>query len=117
MKEAASDHQDADESLQDEKSIVEGNGRNISFVVNEHLRMFLSYAYLISAEYQVDANTITCHFTSHKITLKGINLETLYYKLLDQTIRQITAVDSRYNDLNESNEVVVNEIEISGKES
>jgi hypothetical protein len=93
--------------------IIGGSSRNICFVVAPNRMIFLNYAYLISGEYKPDENTITLLFTSHSVTIKGIKLEALFYRLMDHAVKQLTAVDNRYNALQESNNSIINEIIIS----
>jgi hypothetical protein len=99
-------------AIENNTSIVGGSSRNICFVIDPNRMIFLSYAYLISGEYKPDENTITLLFTSHSVTIKGIKLEALFYRLMDHAVKQIMAVDSRYNALQEGSELVVNRIMI-----
>lgn len=90
--------------------------RNICFVLADGKRIFFSYSYLISGEYNPDESTIQLSFTTHEVTLKGHALENLYLDLLYHLPKQITCSDERYNEVNKGSKYVVNDIVIVPKE-
>lgn len=105
--------QEAEQSVSrafDEVYPDEGHARSVCFVWPDGKRMFLQYSYLVSGEYLPDVSTITLTFTTHIIVLKGVNLEGLFYDLMNQIIRQITCVDERYNLVGDDEKFVVNKI-------
>lgn len=106
--------QDSDEDVQ---SVIDGTSRNICFVVSETYRVFLNYAFLVSGEFISEQNIIRLQFTSHQVELTGVNLEHLFYKLMDHGVRQIIATDSRYNILDEKDTVIVNDIRVNKSEN
>lgn len=89
-----------------------GNVRNICFCWPDGRRMFLNYAYLISGDYEAQENRITLVFSTHSVMLQGINLQTVFFKLMSQHIRLLQCVDSRYNAI-EPERAVVNSIEVA----
>lgn len=94
----------------------ESNARNLCFVWLDGNRIFLNYSYLISGEYMPALNTILLAFTSHAIVLKGVNLEALYYDIMQHNQRQIVCNDSRYNLVGEGELPLVNEITMTKNE-
>lgn len=102
----------AQDSDEDVPSVIDGASRNICFVVSETYRRFLNYAFLVTGDYKSDLNIISLHFTSHQVELTGVNLEPLFYKIMDHGVRQIVATDSRYNSLDEKDTAIVNDIRI-----
>lgn len=74
-----------------------GNVRNLCFVQLDGRRLFLNYAYLVSGEYIPQESSIILEYTTHKITLKGHNLERLYYQIIDHLPKQIVCEDDRYS--------------------
>ena len=97
----------------DDKYTAAGHVRNICFVWIDGKRMFLSYAYLISGEYDPEISCIELNFTTHKIVLKGIDLQELFYEIMSQMVRQIICSDSRYNEIDEIQKSIVNEVVIT----
>ncbi len=87
-----------------------GHGRSICFVLLDGKRLFLGYSYLMSGEYSPEEGSIVLTFSTHSVVLKGVNLEKLFYDILDQRAKQIACVDSRYNLLGDDEEPVVNDI-------
>lgn len=92
----------------------ESHVRNVCFVQSDGKMLFLNYSYLVSGEYVANESTITLHFTSHTITLKGIKLEPLYLEFFSHIPRHITATDERYNSV-ENGSYQINEIQIAEK--
>lgn len=88
----------------------ESGVRSLCLVWRDGRRIFLNYSFLVSAEYIPDGNEIRLSFTSQLFVLKGVNLQSLFYDLMSQSIRQITCVDERYNLVGEDERFVVNEI-------
>lgn len=107
-----------EEYYQKGSSVVTSKGisRNICFVTEEQKHVFLSYAYMIFAEFDPEENKIELEFTSHKVTLKGIKLEVLFYQLMDGIVRQIKINDSRYNELSEKSDPIVNSIKLDSNQ-
>lgn len=94
-----------------------GHVRNLCFVWPDGKKLFLNYAYLVSGKFAADSetNTINLGFTSHLVTLKGYQLEDLFFALMEQLPRIIKAEDARYKDANES-KTIVTDIEVSSAE-
>ncbi len=84
--------------------------RNICFILKNGKRLFLSYAYLISAEFLPEENTIFLTFTTHTVTLKGHFLETLYEALENHGPKRLRAQEERYLLLEDSSEVQISEM-------
>ncbi len=103
--------------LQNEYYEQDGYGRNICFVKDDGSKIFLSYGHLITGEYNPDENIILLAFTSHTISLKGVCLEELFYKLMQQLVKQVVCADSRYDIINDEKNAAVYEIVITVKET
>lgn len=88
----------------------ESHARNICFVWQDGRRIFLNYSYLVSGEYLPDESLIKLAFTSQALILKGVNLEGLFYDIMQHWVRQIVCVNARYNIIGEGEKPVVNEI-------
>ncbi len=91
----------------------ESHVRNICFVWLDGRRKFLNYSYLVSGEYSPDDSSITLAFTTEVFVLKGVNLESLFYEIMNNLAKQITCIDVRYNVIGEDQKFVVNEIKIT----
>ncbi len=89
-----------------------GVNRNICFAWPDGRLLSFSYAYLINSAYVPEESYIQLEFTTHKVTLKGYNLQRLYFQIFDQLARLVRCVDARYSDLVNSDEVV-NEIVVA----
>jgi hypothetical protein len=94
----------------------ESHARNICFALSDGRKTFLNYSYLVSGEYVPEENTITLVFTSHLVTLRGVNLEPLFMELMQHLPRIITCTESRYASLEEGKTLVTTiEIKASGE--
>lgn len=89
-----------------------GNVRNLGFVWEDGRRLFLNYAYLVSAEYNPSGRIMLLSFTTHEVTIKGIFLDSLYAALMGQITRLIVCQDARYNSTADKGEPRVNAIEV-----
>lgn len=86
------------------------NARNVCFVMLDGKQIFLSYAYLISGEFDPEQNVITLTFSTQKVTLTGNKLEGLFEQLMLQMPRKISCVDKRYKEVKEESQSIVTEI-------
>ena len=100
------DEETPDENIENYNSA--GNVRNICFVELSGNRTFLNYAYLISGS--LKDNTIILTFTTHVITIEGVNLEKLFIELMRSIPRTILVKDMRYASLIDSKEIIVTHI-------
>ena len=89
-----------------------GNPRGITFMLAKADTKTLYYTYLIAVDFAAEDGTITLEFTSHVVTLKGVNLRMLLNQLVLQRVAVITCSDPRYNLLCEENTYQVNSIEV-----
>lgn len=88
-----------------------GTMRNISFVMLDGSREFFSYADLSRCSYNPEQSQIILNFRGFAIvTIKGINLESLYNQFQGQLPRQIICEDKRYKDSGVENKIYVTEI-------
>lgn len=87
--------------------------RNLCFIQPDGRRLFLGYAYLVSGEYVPDDSAIILVFTSHTITLKGHNLETLFESLLTHEPERIVCEDERYKSTDDAESVIVTSISVT----
>lgn len=95
-----------------------GYARSLCLILENGNRAFLSYAYLISGEFDIEdeINLIRLHFSSAVVVLKGYSLEELFMQLMDQMPRIIQVIDQRYATLAEQ-VTIVTEIVITRKET
>ena len=68
----------------------------ISFVNLDQKRFFLNYGNLKSCEYDPTVQRIKLTFSENLIELGGIHLEKLYYKLMENQVKEIIQLDKRY---------------------
>lgn len=75
-----------------------GSFRNVGFIWPNGNRLFLSYAYLVGAEYTINdaTNHLILHFTSYKVNIEGYRLKELYLLLMEQRVKTISVIDERY---------------------
>ncbi len=91
--------------------IAIGPSRNICFVIDNTKRVFLNYSYLVCGEYKTDENEIILTFTTHSVKMNGVGLQKLFYQIMENEVRQVVVLDSRYNTLFE-NRININSIHI-----
>lgn len=89
-----------------------GHIRNLCFVWPDGRMQFLNYSFLVSGEYIQDENAIILEFTTHKVTIKGYNLNHLYSLIISQTIKNIVCTITRYDVLNDTSFYLVNNITV-----
>jgi hypothetical protein len=94
----------------------EGHVRNLCFVLLDGRKLFLNYAYLVSGDYSPEEGSITLSYTTHKVIIKGYNIELLFYDLMHHTRKHIICMDTRYNSIAEKESSVVNMIIIQTNE-
>lgn len=101
---------DADDSAiksQDKNYSVVGNNRNICFVTGTGEALFLNYAYLVSGKFDPTENSIILKFTTHEISMKGKDLQQLFFQIMNQLPRVIETKNERYSVLSEESETQV----------
>lgn len=90
--------------------------RNLLMVMADGNRKFFNYSYLITADYLKTEDFIRLEFTTHMVTLHGLQLESLFDALFEHRVRMIVCKDARYNVLDNGEEdVVVNGMEVVEK--
>ena len=89
--------------------------RNVCFVQADGSKIFLNYGYLVSGEFSPFDTKITLCFTSHIVTLEGIQLENLFNDLMNHIPQYIVCQDERYNAI-ENNKPLVNTMTITKAE-
>lgn len=89
-----------------------GNVRNICFAWPDGRMQYFNYAYLVTSEYLPEEALIQLEFTTHSVTIKGIDLQPLYFEIYDQHARIVVCVDKRYSQL-ANDKTVVEEIIIT----
>lgn len=87
-----------------------GNVRNVCFVMPDGKMIFLNYAYLVAGEYNSEDSTITLSFTSHMVSLRGYNLESIYVDLMFQLCKQVNYIDERYETIEGKGHAIVTNI-------
>lgn len=114
---AQKDDPDQQSPAFDDKYKDVGHTRNICFVWQDGKRIFLNYAYLIFGDYNPDESVIKLSFTTHDVILKGVNMEDLFYEVMEQVTKQIVCTDSRYNIIGEDQKFVVNHITVNERKA
>ncbi|HRH03871.1 MAG TPA: hypothetical protein PLN13_03485 [Bacteroidia bacterium] len=89
-----------------------GNSRNLLFTWPSGDSEFLNYSYLVGGKFFKEESKIVLTYTSHLVTLKGLNLKDLHDALLLNFPKRIDCVEERYVETLESNDPVVTEIVI-----
>ncbi|RYC66971.1 hypothetical protein [Spirosoma sordidisoli] len=87
-----------------------GHARNLCLVWPDGRKVFLNYAYLIEAEFDVgsEKNIIRLNFSAHNVLLQGYGLDRLFMELLDHLPRIIKAADERYTIETEESAIITN---------
>lgn len=88
-----------------------GNVREICFILLSGRMVSLNYSYLIAKDANEERTEIILEFSSHTVTVTGINLESVFFKIMSQHVRLLQCVDSRYNAI-EPERAIVNDIEV-----
>ena len=88
-----------------------GNVRDICFVLLDGRMVSLNYSYLIAKDINVERTEMVLTFSSHTVTAKGINLESVFFKIMSQYVRLLKCTDARYNPIS-PDRPVVNSIEV-----
>lgn len=110
---AATDHQDdqGNALLPDSEHYPSyGNVRNLCFVWPDGRKLFLNYSYLIATECNTLYSEVILTFSTHIVTLKGFNLQTMFFELMEQRLRLIACIEERYLSLQPEGAAVVSEI-------
>lgn len=91
----------------------ENGVRNVCFVLLDGRHIFLNYNYLVAGEFFPEENRIALHFTTHGVTIKGYNLEKLYFDLIQHLPKMIIVTNDRYSGLSDDSGAVVTNIIIA----
>lgn len=91
------------------------HARNLLFVLANGDEKFFNYSYLIAADYIKSEGCIRLEFTTHVVTLKGLQLESLFSALFEHRVRMIVCRDARYNVLEENEGFTVNGMDVVEK--
>ena len=73
-----------------------GSVRNLCYELSDGRKMFLNYAYLISAELATENDKMMITYTTHTVLITGINLEPLFINLMANMPQLIRHTESRY---------------------
>lgn len=92
-----------------------GNVRHIVFIWSENRMQSFNYSYLVTQSYDASKNAIIMQFTSHTIEIKGVRLDGLFHELVAQVPKYIRVTDKRYNDTEDKNGSIVNEVVVTEK--
>jgi hypothetical protein len=93
-----------------------GNVRHLCCCWMDGKKFFLNYAYLISAEYDAAEGAITLAFSTHSVVIKGVNLQSVFFRIMGQQIRLLQCTDARYNSIG-GDRAIVNSIQITANTS
>lgn len=91
--------------------------RNICFVENSGRQIFFNYSFLSNGLLDEDGRKITLEFSTHRVTLNGVKLDSLFNELLEQKVKILYCTSNRYNSINAENIFSVNELIIERKEN
>jgi len=100
------------QSAQDHQYPSGGNGRNICFIWPDGKRLFLSYSYMVSGEFNPKESMIILTFTTCTLTLNGYNLDFFYDELMGQITRKVFCEEDRYNQINDSEHTKITSISV-----
>ena len=124
LKDRFENHSDtpAEQPQPEEQKSVElydtaGHSRNICFVQESGVMIFLNYAYLISGIFYPDTSTINLGFTTSIVEIRGGNLNDLYLSLLSHEVRFIKETNKRYKSFMNAEDVFIDTIAINDKEN
>lgn len=92
---------------------TQGSAKNICFVLLNGKIIFLNYGYLISGNYDPENAIILLTFTTHKVVLKGDRLALLFHQLSEHLPKRIITSDSRYKEIDDKENWIVYEIELT----
>lgn len=100
-----------------EECYTTGKTQTINFVKIDGSQQMFPYSQLITAwtEHTDEENVIKIFYSTHLITVKGFNLDTIYEALEKQNLKSLTAQDERYFNLSNEKKVFVKGIEIEWK--
>jgi hypothetical protein len=91
---------------------VPSHARNLCLAWSDGSRLFLNYSYLVTGQFLPDEGSIILTFTTHKIVIKGLRLETLFMELMDQLPRVISCSEERYAALADQDAVLIQGIAV-----
>lgn len=103
----------ADEANSIEKYEQPAFDRKVCFVLLDGKRKRFNYSLLVDEEFFPESNMIVLYFSSGTVTLTGIHLEKLFADFELNLLRVIRCTDSRYNQLQETDNPIVNQITIT----
>ena len=103
---------DAPEEKTIERYNTEGSTRTLCFIQADDKSIFLNYSYLVSGEFDPNESAIKLTYTSHLITIKGSNLDSLYEEIMYQIARIISVTDKRYAETVDGEKPVITEVSI-----
>lgn len=92
-----------------------GNARHVVFIWSENRMQSFNYSYLVTQSYDASKNTILMQFSSHTIEIKGVRLDGLFHELVAQIPKYIRVTDKRYNDTEDKNGSIINEVVVTEK--
>lgn len=94
------------------KYSTDGQVRNIGFNLSAGGKKFLNYSYLVSGEISPTNGAITLQFTTDKVVLQGIRLNSLYDDLFFHRPMEIKLQNERYEALENPDKPIVTSIKI-----
>lgn len=105
------------ESLISEETRIErhgspGHSRKLLLINIDGIKSFFNYSFLTFASFNPSENVIILLFTTHEVSLKGSRLDVLFEEFLSETVKLVTAIDTRYSGVDAGNDAIVNEINI-----
>ncbi len=102
-----------------EECYTTGKTKTINFVKADGSKQMFPYSQLITAwtEHTDEENVIKIFYSTHLVTFKGYNLDTIYEAIDKQNLKSLTAQDDRYFNLSNEKKVFVKGIEIEWKKA
>lgn len=101
----------------EEKGFKSGDSGTIDFIKQDGTRQMFPYSQLITSwtEKTDKHNIIKLFFSTHHVTLKGYNLNSLYELIRKHNLEIVIARDERYLNTSKDNQAYVIEIDIEWK--
>lgn len=117
LNEKNSENQDKKSTTRNEENIElydsPSNARNLCFIDKTDKHYFLNYSYLISGEFSPQENLITLFFSTHIVSIKGVDLSSLFEELFHQKLKMIRCGIERYAVIKKDAETFVSEINVT----
>ncbi len=91
-----------------------GETNTINFVKADGSQQMFPYSQLITAwtEHTDEENVIKVFFSTHQVTIKGLNLSVIYKTMTNQNLLSLSAQDQRYLKVKKQKKAFIKRIKI-----